>query len=338
MPLKLIREDLTKLSCDALVTSANEALSDAGGPDGALRRAAGPGLAAECASLGGCAVGEAKITAGYALPCRFLIHTVGPRWVDGAHGEEALLRACYRHSLVLAFEHGCETVAFPLLSSGAAGFPKDKALAVAVEEITAFVLKNELSVYLVVYDPASFRISEKRFCDIAAFIDDRYIKEHPEFFRREKAALLSERYKTRGKNPDLVQSFGSRPSASNSASLAEILDQPDESFSEMLLRKIDEKGITDAACYKKANMDRKLFSKIRGDRLYRPSKATALAFAVALELPLEETKELLQKAGFAFSHSQKFDLIVEYFIMNGNYNVFEINEALFAFDQPLLGG
>lgn len=337
MPLKIIRDDITKLSCDAIVNAANPSLLGGGGVDGAIHKAAGKELLAECRTLDGCQTGEAKITSGYALPCRFVIHTVGPIWEGGAHGEEALLRASYRNSLALALEHGCESVAFPLLSSGAYGYPKEQALRVAVEEITSFLLENELLVYLVIYDKTSYQIGGKLFCDIAAYVDDRYVEEHPTFRRRVPENSLPLAEETASAPDYSVTAFpvGKKAPA---PPLSEILKQLDESFSEMLLRKIDERGMTDAACYKKANIDRKLFSKIRGDRLYRPSKATALAFAVALELSLSETQELLQKAGFALSHSSKFDLIVEYFIANQNYDVFEINEALFAFDQPLLGG
>ena len=345
MPLKLIREDITKLRCDAIVNAANRTLLGGGGVDGAIHRAAGDGLLAECRTLGGCEPGEAKLTKGYRLPCRYVIHTVGPRWRDGRHGEEALLRACYRNALTLAGKAGCESVAFPLIASGVYGCPKDRALKIAVDEITAFLLENDMLVWLVIYDRSAFRIGGKLFDDITAFIDDRYVEERARFDRarrpeQEDTEVLAEES---APLPFAAAALPARASAPEVAggmrklSLDEAVRQLDESFSEMLLRKIDEKGMTDAQCYKKANIDRKLFSKIRSDRLYKPSKATAIAFAVALELPPAETDELLRKAGFALSRSSKFDVIIEYFIENRNYNVFEINEALFAFDQPLLG-
>lgn len=334
MPLQIIRNDITKMKVDAIVNAANSSLLGGGGVDGSIHRAAGPELLAECKTLGGCKTGSAKITMGYRLPCKYVIHAVGPRWRGGKHGEREKLVSCYRTSLALAKEHGCETVAFPLISSGIYGYPKDQTLKVAIDTISDFLLENDMTVYIVIFDRKAYQISEKLFSDIAAYIDDNYVDEHTDSrsMQMMRLEMLSQ------EEPEEV-SFGAPPApmAASARTLDDALSQIDESFSEMLLRKIDEKGMTDAQCYKKANIDRKLFSKIRSDRLYKPSKPTALAFALALELPLDETKEMLMKAGFALSHSNKFDIIIEYFIEHGNYNVFEINEALFAFDQSLLG-
>ena len=326
MPLSIVRNDITTMKVDAIVNAANESLLGGGGVDGAIHRAAGPDLLKECRTLGGCKTGEAKLTRGYRLPAKFVIHTVGPIWHGGGHGEREKLVSAYRTSLALALEQGCETVAFPLISAGAYGYPKDQALKVAVDTIGDFLLAHDMTVYLVIFDRAAYTIGGKLFADIAAYIDDRYVDAHTDGreTRRRQMAMAS---------MPMAAPVGAVP-----PSLDEALGRMDESFSQMLLRKIDERGMTDAQCYKKANIDRKLFSKIRSDVHYRPSKPTAAAFAVALELSLEEARELLGRAGFAFSHASKFDIIVEYFIARQNYNVFEINEALFAFDQSLLGG
>ena len=333
MLLQIVRNDITKMEVDAIVNAANSSLLGGGGVDGCIHRAAGPELLAECKTLGGCETGSAKITKGYRLPCKYVIHAVGPRWRDGKHGEREKLISCYRTSLALAKEHGCETVAFPLISSGIHGYPKDQALKVAIDTISDFLLENDMTVYIVIFDRKAYQIGEKLFSDIAAYIDDNYVDEHTD-----SRSEQSRRMQMLSDEPE-EETFGAplAPMAASAKTLDDALSQIDESFSEMLLRKIDEKGMTDAQCYKKANIDRKLFSKIRSDRLYKPSKPTALAFAIALELPLDETKEMLMKAGFALSHSNKFDIIIEYFIEHGNYNIFEINEALFAFDQSLLG-
>ena len=353
MPIEIVRNDITKMKVDAIVNAANSTLLGGGGVDGCIHRAAGPDLLKECRTLGGCDTGGAKITKAYRLPCKYVIHAVGPRWRDGNHGERDLLISCYRTSLELAKEAKCETVAFPLISSGIFGYPKDQALRVAIDTISAFLLENDMTVYIVIFDRAAYKISEKLFADIAEYIDDRYVAEHEdshsERLRRLRALEDSALFKANSMPPQssevcsdemiasaAVAGFAAAPTVAHK-SLNDALQQIDESFSEMLLRKITERGMTDAECYKKANIDRKLFSKIRSDRLYKPSKATALAFAIALELPLPEAKDMLMKAGFALSRSSKFDIIIEYFIENGNYNVFEINEALFAFDQSLLG-
>ena len=340
MPLEIVRNDITKMRVDAIVNAANESLLGGGGVDGAIHRAAGAGLLAECRTLGGCKTGKAKITGGYNLPAKYVIHTVGPIYDDGKHGEKALLESCYRESLALAKEHNCETVAFPLISSGVYGYPKDQVLKVAIDVISDFLLENEMTVYIVIFDKAAYKISEKLFSDIAEYIDDCYVDEHTDYSRERirMNVLPSMAPRTRRKKTD--DDFFEMCDCK--AILAEDdldvkLKQIDESFSQMLLRKIDEKGMTDAECYKKANIDRKLFSKIRSDIHYKPSKPTALAFAISLELSLAETEDMLRKAGFALSHSNKFDIIIEYFISKGNYNIFEINEALFAFDQSLLG-
>ena len=335
MPLQIVRNDITTMRVDAIVNAANETLLGGGGVDGAIHRAAGPRLLAECRRLGGCDVGEAKATKGYRLPCRYVIHTVGPVWRGGENGEREKLLSCYRNSLALAEKLGCESVAFPLISAGAYGYPRDQALRAATAAIGDFLEARDMTVYLTVFDRASFEIGEKLYRDIAAYIDDRYAEGH--FVARSMPMNLPCAAPALGASK---KAMPKKDAAKNDAftSLDDALRALDESFSRMLLRKIDEKGMTDAQCYKKANIDRKLFSKIRSDPHYRPSKPTALAFAIALEMSLEETRDLLMKAGFALSHSSKFDIIVEYFITRGNYDIFEINEALFAFDQSLLGG
>lgn len=337
MPLQIVRNDITKMKVDAIVNAANSSLLGGGGVDGCIHRAAGPELLQECRTLHGCETGSAKITKGYKLPCRYVIHAVGPIYRDGRHQEQKLLESCYKTSLNLAKEHGCESVAFPLISSGIYGYPKDQALKVAVDAISAFLLENDMMVYIVIFDRKAYQISGKLFADIAAYIDDRYVEAHTDS-RREQMRRL----KTLGESVCLSAASASMPPETadkcvGRKTLEDALNQIDESFSEMLLRKIDESSMTDAQCYKKANIDRKLFSKIRSDKFYKPSKPTVLAFALALELPITEMRDMLSKAGFALSHSSKFDIIVEYFVEQGNYNVHEINEALFAFDQSLIG-
>ena len=336
MPLEIIRNDITKVYADAIVNAADPSLLGGGGVDGAIHRAAGPELLAECRALGGCAAGQAKITKGYKLPARYVIHTVGPVWHGGNNNEEKLLADCYRNSLALAKEYKLESVAFPLISSGAFGYPRDKALKTAIAVIGDFLFSNEMTVFLVVYDKVAFKLSEKLFSSIKQYIDDNYIEEQPDEFRN----IFYEEHRVIESRPDKSALYSielPELTKKDKRKLAEVVKQMDETFSQRLLRLIDEKGLTDAQTYKNANIDRKLFSKIRNDINYRPSKPTAIAFAIALKLNLDETRDLLFKAGFALSRSSIFDVIIRYFIEDGNYNIFEINEALYAFDQNLLG-
>ena len=329
MPLEIVRNDITKMSVDAIVNAAKESLLGGGGVDGCIHRTAGPELLQECRTLGGCRTGEAKITGAYRLPCRYIIHTVGPVWNGGKYGEREQLASCYRTSLALAKEHGCETVAFPLISSGVFGYPKDQALRVAVDTIGEFLLHNDMTVYLVIFDRKAYQISGKLFADIAEYIDDHYVDAHTDS-RRERMRRMSVL-----ENRTLSADAAAAPMAVGG--LDSLLAHLDAGFTETLLKLIDRSGKKDAEVYKKANVDRKLFSKIRNNPDYKPSKPTAVAFAIALELSLPETRDLIARAGYALSSSSKLDVIIEYFIMQRDYDIFKINEALFAFDQSLLG-
>ena len=340
MPFEIVRADITKMETDAIVNAANSALQMGGGVCGAIFTAAGArALQQACNGLGGCETGQAVITKGYNLPAKYIIHAVGPIWRGGGFGEAALLDACYTNSLKLAKEHGLSSIAFPLISSGIYGYPKDQALQIAVTAIGKFLLEHEMDVSLVVFDKNAYMLGEALYSSIQAFIDERYVEEHTPLsrfpaLRQEEADLLGA-YETAP-----MPAMAVPPQASEQAKrhLEDIVGQLEESFSQMLLRLIDEKGMTDVATYKRANIDRKLFSKIRTGKGYNPGKTTALALAVALRLNLDETRDLLAKAGYALSRSHKMDVIVEFFIREGNYDIFTINEALFAFDQPLLGG
>ena len=330
LPIEILRNDITRMQVDAIVNAANESLLGGGGVDGAIHRAAGPELLAECRTLHGCRTGQAKLTRGYRLPCCHVIHTVGPVWHGGTAGEAELLASCYCSSLELARQYNCKSIAFPLISSGAYGYPKEQALRIATETIRSFLAEHDMLVYIVVFDRAGLRACDRLYAPIAQYIDDNYVDAHLD--------LRREQLRRQGFSAPAPEPFSVPCMQAPAPGLEDYLKELDESFSQMLLRKIDERGIKDSVCYKRANLDRKLFSKIRSDVHYKPSKRTALALAMALELSLAETRELLQKAGLALSHSYKFDIIIEYCILNGIYDIDTVNHTLFDFDQPLLGG
>lgn len=327
MPMKIIRNDITKMKVDAIVNAANTELKVGGGVCGCIFSAAGaPELQEECDSIGKCNVGQAVITKGYNLPAKYIIHAVGPIWKGGSSNEEKLLHNCYTNSLVLAWQKKCKSIAFPLISSGIYGYPKDQALQIAISAISTFLLNHEMMVYLVVFDKKAYILSEKLFCAIEKYIGDNYVEEH----------RISERRRYI-KSYELQQvKYDYYPIRERS--LDEFIHQHmEESFSQMLLELIDKKGMTDVEVYKRVNIDRRLFSKIRSNKSSNPKKVTAIAFAIALRLNLDETCDLLSKAGYTLSRSSKFDVIIKYFIEKGNYNIYEINEALFDFGQHTLG-
>ena len=333
MPFTIVRNDITRMQVDAIVNAANTALQMGGGVCGAIFRAAGAAeLQAACDNLAPIQTGEAVITPGFRLPAKYIIHTAGPVYQGGKQGEAEHLRACYLNSLKIAVENGCTSIAFPLISSGIYGYPKDEALRVATGAIRDFLGTHDIDVYLVVHDKSSFAISEQLLGDVARYIDEHHVAEQYDW---PLAHDLHESVTEDARPP--AAPLASRYAPAPSTRIDDLIDNLDEPFSATLLRLIDAKGKTNVEVYKRANLDRKLFSKIRAGNGYIPSKRTAVALAVSLELTLDETSDLLERAGFALSHSQVFDVIIEYFIVNGKYDIFEINDVLFAYDQPLLG-
>ncbi|MDD6825218.1 MAG: O-acetyl-ADP-ribose deacetylase [Oscillospiraceae bacterium] len=334
MPFKIIRDDITRIRCDAIVNAANESLLGGGGVDGAIHRAAGPKLLEECRKLGGCETGKVKVTGGYRMQCRYIIHTPGPIWRGGNYNEADLLYSCYKESLLAAKERECESIAFPLISSGIYGYPKDQALKIAVTAIKDFLENNDMDVTIVVFDRESFVLSHDIDNRVRQFINDNYVSEAIKYDSniRSKSALFSLTRKRSEKSEGINKSVSY--CADHTLKEFKVLD---ESFSQALLRIIDEKNLSDVQVYKKANIDRRLFSKIRSDKDYHPKKQTVLAFALALELSLEETGDLLSKAGFTLSDSLLFDVIIRHYIETKNYDIYEINEVLFKYDQTLIG-
>ena len=338
MPFQIIRGDITKIECDAIVNSTNEELVGQGlGVDGAIHTAAGPELQKECSTLGGCEPGKAKSTRAYNLPCKYSIHTVAPVWQGGDSGEEITLASCYHESLELALKLNCESVAFPLLASGVYGYPKDRALNTALSEIGKFLMENEMLVYIVVFDQKSFKLSKHLLAGIKEFIDDDYILKRKKAIERKLSNLPPEiRRREEQGYADTYPESEPFPEP-DEKEVEKIASESGESFSQMLLRKIDEKGMKDPECYKASNISKQHFSKIASNVNYNPTKATVFAFAIGLKLDLEETSEMLMKAGYAFSPNSKLDRIVRYFISIGYYNIIDINAVLYEYHQTLLG-
>lgn len=329
MPFEIVRNDIVNMKVDAIVNTANPRPIIGAGTDKAVHDKAGARLLLARKEIGNIAVGEAAITAAFDLDVNYVIHTAGPIWKDGRSGEEDLLASCFRNSLGIAKKKACESIAFPLISTGSYGFPKPLALQIAVREISSFLMENEMQVYLVVFEKQSFELSEKLFKSVSSYIDANYVSD--------KMNLEYGTSKVRRRNyEDMLLHESSYEITSKMPNLDGMLNNLDRGFSETLLDLIDRTGKKDSEIYKKANVDRKLFSKIRNNVNYKPSKATALAFAIALELSMDETDDLLARAGIALSQSNKFDVIVRYFIENKKYDIFELNSVLFEFDQPLI--
>jgi O-acetyl-ADP-ribose deacetylase (regulator of RNase III) len=364
MPLYIIKEDITKLKVDAIVNATNQKMVPDGGVDAAIHKAAGSELMECCKKLGGVGVGEAKVTPAFNLPAKYVIHTVGPVWMGGKSGERALLRSCYTECLDIAIQKKCKSIAFPLISAGLHGYPKSKVLNEAEGVIKKFIDHHEIDVYLVVYDKSLYSVNKKLCSDVQRYIDCLSGKNTFRDVKAPSAGKLSldlgkktgfensreeseGRYCCRIRKPSVYEERENRFSAieyiskSSTPNIDEIsrrLSRTEKSFAETLFYFIDKKGMTDVQAYKGANVSRKAFSKLRCEKDYKPSKATAMSYAISLRLNLDETKILLSAAGYALSHSLHMDLAIEYFLLTGEYkDIHEINQILYQFDLPSLG-
>lgn len=326
MSLQIIRQDITKISVDAIVNVTNSQMCGVSGIDRIVHIKAGARFDADCRSRAPLGLGEAKMTLGYNLPCKFVIHTACPEWNGGLFGEKILLKSCYLESLKLAKQSGFNTVAIPLIGADSRGYPKEEILKFAVQTISEFLLEHDLFVYLCICGNESYVFNEKLFGDIQAFICNDN-SDWNDFV--ENSNCLD--------NFTPERRIVSEMSSAAGKTLNEYVVHRGSCFQEMLFALIDERGMSDVECYKKANIDKRIFAKIRANKQYQPSKQTAVAFAIALRLDLETTQKFLASAGMTLSRANTFDKIIRYFIHNANYNIFEINEALFAFDQTLLG-
>ena len=337
MPFEIVRNDITNMCVDAIVNTANSEPVIGSGTDAMIHEKAGPKLLQARQKLGIIAPGTAKLTSAFQLQAKYVIHTVGTAWTGGDQGEEILLRRCYDASLQLALKHKCRRVAFPLIGAGNYGFPKDKALQIAIAAFSAFLTEHEMQIYLVVFHPKAYKLSENLFHHVVSYIDDHYVEIC------EKAAIEYDRYSRPSRREVrqkavLWEGSMSAPGVGQSpANLEHYLKKKDMGFIEALKLLIQKRGLKNATVYKRANMSKQHFSKLMCSPNANPTKPTAIALALALELDLAETKELIGRAGYTLTNSSIFDLIIQYYIEQRNYNIVQINITLYEFDQSLLG-
>lgn len=344
MPFDIVRNDITNMQVDAIVNAASRLPRVNAGVDSAIHKKAGPSLLAARKEIGYIQPGTAAITPAFDLNAEYVIHAATPTWIDGLHGEAESLRAAYDMCLNLAAENNCDSIAFPLLASGNHGFPKSKALQVAIGAFSAFLMDHDMQIYLVVFSRESVKLSEKLVHNVRCYIDENYVAA----FEEETYGGSNERYRRERYWAQRVMEMQEErmmapctptpcEKASVDLSLDDFIKEKDAGFTETLLSLIKKKGLKNSSVYKKANISKQHFSKLINDPNAKPSKQTAIALALALELDLDETKDLIGRAGFALTNSSTFDLIIRYFIEHKQFNVIEINIALYEFDQSLLG-
>ncbi len=339
MALQIVRSDIKIMDVDAIVNPANPLPEYGAGIDAAVYKAAGEKELLEARSkIGEVVPGQAFVTDGFKLPAKYIIHAVGAPWQGGALHEEDTLRACYRQVFKLALKRGVESLAIPLLGSGSYGFPKGIALRIALSEIYAFLGGADMSIFLVVFDKKSYLLSAELYGDIDAYISENYVEDILEAeYGDERSLGPRVRYEMAECCMALMEDLAEPEIGDKPRSLDEVVKNLDKTFMELVYMFADRRGITDAEVQRRANIDRKAYSKLKCGTTKNPSKSTALALAVALEPNIDETNALLSRAGLALSPCSKGDLIVQYFIEREAYDIYQINVALFEHGEKLLG-
>lgn len=354
MPFKIVRNDITKVKADVIVNTANPDPICASGTDLAIYDAAGrEQLLAERKQIGRIARGEIAVTGAYSLNAKYIIHTVGPVWKDGKQHEFDILENCYKKSLQKAVELKCESIAFPLISTGVYGFPKDKALQIAVSVFSEFLMENDIQIILVVFDKRSFQLSSQIVGEIDSYIDANYVSDR---HRREysvrprgvgsremsEEAFYEEMLQISQTEDDILNDEENVDLAepcmlSADTLLEDQLANIGASSHDKLFELIGASHLDNKDVWKRANLDRKHFSKIQCDVNYHPKKKTVMALCIALELDLEQSKDLLARADWAFSPSSKVDLIVQKAIIDKQYDIMQLNVTLFKYTNEVLG-
>lgn len=329
MPLKIVRNDITRMNTQAIVNTANRNPIVGDGCDRAVYNAAGYHelLTYREKYIGFVPQGEVFITPGFNLPAKYIIHAVSPLYRGGNDDEENKLRSCYQKSLLLAKKYNIESIAFPLISTGSFGYPKEEGLRIALDEINAFLLNNDMLIYIVVFGEKITRLSQNIYPDLESYIDNHYVEEkfsetyHQAAYTRESIRQLScgARY----------YKVPQREISEDDKSIINMRieqTQGNRTFSQYLLDLIQEKNMTNLEVWHHACINRKIFSKIKNDINYHPQKITALCLCVGAKLNLDETKDLLFRTGYALSPSDKVDIIFSYFIEREIYDMIELDD------------
>lgn len=370
MPLKIVRNDITKMNADAIVNTANAYPAVGTGCDFAVYQAAGYDelLKYRTGKIGYVSEGEVFITPGFQLNCKYIIHAVSPRFIDGNSGEEKKLRSCYKKSLQIAREYQVKSIAFPLIATGGFGYPKEEGIRIAVDEINAFIMKYELLVYLVVFDEKAARLGNNLYPSLEAYIDQNYVEEkrREEYFGMPYQAkapmsarnLIREgfKYDSRRRLPEAEESTVLLDGMSapvmqtkeakkldavdfcgkHESALEERMKHISDTFSEYLIYLIDSRGMSYPDVYKRAIVDKKVFSKIKNNPNAHPKKITAMCLCVGARLNMDQTRDLLARAGYALSPCDKTDIIFSYFIENHIYDMIELDIQLEEHGLPCL--